>query len=442
MPDNRISAPLKTALVTALTKIKKNSGPGNNLTSVAEAKRHLTQNVTLANAALKLLAESLVMPPIPQPPDPVPDPGLPAVFPFSVVGEKLQWPTVAGAEGYRVYDEKADKHLDISVGSTSWTAIPRYPGETVKYGWAPVIAGVAHWQPRQPMTFAGTPTPDPVPAPVPGPPPPSGGFILGTVLNSDQDKALANSKAVGANFVRMEFSNDDSASSVKAMVDKARSAGMKVIVQSADPWNNLSNVVAWGKLLGNSIIGIEFGNEDSFEYKGATTAKGEQYGRNYKTVHDALGGATSLLAQGDDPHGVNWTNAVKVNAGTVDGWVTHPYGPQSRADSTLDHIMDQTTGPVWITEWGLATDNGAMLSNNYDWPRNQTYQQAADALENSLSRMVEKYPRLRGMAYFQAHDQTPPGDGEREHYFGLRKNDSIDKGPLTAKYRQLAGVYR
>ena len=83
----------------------------------------------------------------------------------------------------------------------------------------------------------------------------------------------------------------------------------------------------------------------------------------------------------------------------------------------------------------MATDNGRTLTDNYDWPTNQTYQQAADAVTLTVNQMVAKPgfgSRLRLFTYFQGHDQQPSGSSnEREYFFGATKSDGSPKGALT-----------
>ncbi len=126
----------------------------------------------------------------------------------------------------------------------------------------------------------------------------------------------------------------------------------------------------------------------------------------------------------------------------VAGWIVHPYGPRSRWEPRIDRLIAQTAAVGWsssipidITEYGMATDGGASLSDNYDWPTNQTYQQAADAVNLTVGQMQAKPgfgSRLRLFIYFQGHDQQASGTGQREHYFGVVKNDGSPKGSLTA----------
>lgn len=271
------------------------------------------------------------------------------------------------------------------------------------------------------------------------------------VANSDHSNAISYHSGV-ANWIRMEFANTDSAASVKVDVDAAIAAGMQVVVQSEDPWNSLSNVVSWATLFGSSILAIEFGNEDNFEYKG-TSGDGAIYGANYNTVHAGTVGKCQLWAQGGDPHfGSGWTAAVRGVGGaanTPDAWITHPYGPPptmglgNRSKDILDDVMAKTTGDVWITEWGITTDDGPTLTpQTYDWPANITIANAAVGFQNYLDWAVPTYSRLKGMSYYQSHDQQAPGtDTQSEHYFGCRRNGGGAKGAMTTKFASLCATY-
>jgi hypothetical protein len=140
------------------------------------------------------------------------------------------------------------------------------------------------------------------------------------------------------------------------------------------------------------------------------------------------------------------------NLGTmVAGWTVHPYGPRGRWEPRVDRLIAQTGAywsssiPIDITEYGMATDNGRTLTDNYDWPTNQTYQQAADAVTLTVSQMVAKSgfgSRLRLFTYFQGHDQQASGSSnEREYFFGVTKNDGSPKGALTTTLASIADAH-
>ena len=175
---------------------------------------------------------------------------------------------------------------------------------------------------------------------------------------------------------------------------------------------------------------IEFGNESSYSYQG-TNNRGGEYALRFKDAYTAMQAANpamGLLAQADDGNCgcATWVNAMHTavpNLGTmVAGWTVHPYGPRSRWEPRVDRLIAQTGAywsssiPIDITEYGMATDNGRTLTDNYDWPTNQTYQQAADAVTLTVNQMVAKPgfgSRLRLFTYFQGHDQQPSGKQQR-----------------------------
>jgi len=62
----------------------------------------------------------------------------------------------------------------------------------------------------------------------------------------------------------------------------------------------------------------------------------------------------------------------------------------------------------------------------------------------TVNRMLDYEPlasRLRLFTYFQGHDQQPSGTGQREHYFGVVRNNGTDKGALTATLRVIADAH-
>lgn len=195
---------------------------------------------------------------------------------------------------------------------------------------------------------------------------------------------------------------------------------------------------------------IEFGNETSYAYMDATFRQPERYARLLAICARAARAANQevgVMAIADDPTGIGWVgrmfDAVPDLDALVAGWVSHPYGPPPRADRMLDQVRDQTAAqgsskPIFATEWGLATDDGAALTDNYDWPVDMTYRDAARALVGTLGRWRTKYPRLAGVWYYQARDQRAPRTtDERERYFGLVQSDAEPKPTLTATARDL-----
>jgi hypothetical protein len=205
---------------------------------------------------------------------------------------------------------------------------------------------------------------------------------------------------------------------------------------------------------------IEFGNETSYSYQG-TNDRGGEYALRFRDAYTAIQAANprlGLLAQADDANCgcASWVNGM---AGTVPnlgsmvaGWTVHPYGPKARWEPRIDRLISQTAAAGWssgipidITEYGMATDNGRNLTDNYDWPTNQTYQQAADAVTLTVNQMVAKPgfgSRLRLFTYFQGHDQKASGtDNGREYYFGAMQNNGSPKGALTTTLMAIADAH-
>ena len=305
----------------------------------------------------------------------------------------------------------------------------------------------------------------------------AGTLQWGYVANSDIDKAVDNAAKAHGKIVRMEFDIGASTAEIQPHVAYAAAKGMEVILQAG--WDSglpsasaAQHMGEWARVFGpggtfwatrtdKALASrfIEFGNENSYSYKG-TENEGGTYALRFKDAYNAVQAAnpaTGLLAQADDANCgcTNWVDgmagAVPDLGNMVAGWTVHPYGPKSRWQPRIDRLISQTAAKGWsssipidITEYGMATDDGANLENNYDWPTNQTYQQAGDAVTLTVSQMLAYAPlasRLRVFTYYQGHDQQGSGTGRREHYFGVMKNDGSAKGGLTAAVIAVADAH-
>jgi hypothetical protein len=156
----------------------------------------------------------------------------------------------------------------------------------------------------------------------------------------------------------------------------------------------------WASALQGKVSYIEFGNENGYSYKG-TQNTGLQYGQAAAVAIDNLAGSgIGLLAQGDDGcTGSGWVaQTVQGLAGRrPSGWTVHPYGPQSgagpcngwqpRLTRTLSHL--QTAGvsdpKLFITEWGISSDNGACLEDNYGFDKCLTYEAAGNLIRSNVT---------------------------------------------------------
>jgi Concanavalin A-like lectin/glucanases superfamily len=316
------------------------------------------------------------------------------------------------------------------------------------------------------------------PAPGDGSPRSGGGTLQwGYVANSGFAGALSAAQDGHGKLIRMEFEIGDNPASMAPDVAAAADKGIEVLLLAGfdsriPSVSEAQNLGAWARTFGpggsfwatrsdKALASrfIEFGNETSYSYQG-TNDRGGEYALRFKDAYNAIQAANprlGLLAQADDGNCgcANWVNAMAgavPNLGTmVAGWTVHPYGPVSRWKPRVDRLISQTAAKGWssaipidITEYGIATDNGANLGDNYDWPANQTYQQAGDAVTLTVDQMLAYAPlasRLRLFTYFQGHDQQASGTGQREHYFGVMKNDGSPKGGLTTAVQAIADAH-
>ena len=102
----------------------------------------------------------------------------------------------------------------------------------------------------------------------------------------------------------------------------------------------------------------------------------------FKEAQEAIAGAdgnhrVGLLAISDDSGSSTWADnmydAVPDLTSRVAGWIEHPYGPdyRSKTNNLLAGVAPHGGGklPLFITEYGIATDNSRCLNDNYGWPR-------------------------------------------------------------------------
>jgi hypothetical protein len=282
---------------------------------------------------------------------------------------------------------------------------------------------------------------------------------------------------LGAKVVRVEFDISQPASDLRATIAAHAANGTRVLplagfymtMPTAAQARNLAN---WAREFGPggtfwagrsdgqfAIREIEFGNETSYGYQYGDSwdqpsygARAREYALRFRDAQEAVRAANAgvgLLAQADDANmGAGWVNgmfdAVPDLGSRVAGWTIHPYGPRSNWEPRLNRLASQTAArgassaiPIYITEWGLASDNGRCLSNNYGWDPCMTYATAASALHSTVADMRALWgSRLRALFLYQGHDQRASGaTSEREHYFGALRSDLSDKGAYSAEVR-------
>ena len=306
-------------------------------------------------------------------------------------------------------------------------------------------------------------------------------FSPGLVASADHGRSALAAGALGADLVRVEFD-------IGAPVDSMRDSIAAIADQGARPLllagfagripteAETQNLARWATEFGPggrfwadrsdgdlAVQQIEFGNETSYGYQygdswsdASYASRAEQYASRFAQARFAIaktGRDVGLLAQADDggTGSTNWVDhmfrAVPSLGQMVDGWTVHPYGPRSRWEPKLDRLIASTAAhgaaasiPIDVTEYGISSANGAPLSDNYGWPTNLTYAQAAAALDATIAEMrahPRVGPRLRDFMIYAAHDLRAQGSTtEREQNFGALQDNLRGKGAYSTEVRE------
>lgn len=401
---------------------------------------------------------------------------------LSVSGQKLTWKPIANVSAYvlaRKVPGQAVQYTEVSGTSVTPAAVP---GVTVSYSVRTAVDGSA-WSPEvkisYPAATLATPT-QPQPAPVS-----SGPFEMGVVAGSAIEYELPYIQELGAHTARMEFSINTPVSQMESIIGAYAQAGVRPLLLAGFEGRipstpEAQNLASWAAAFGPggtfwqgksypasaAVTDIEFGNETSYSYQFAETssasnwyalpsyaARAQNYALRFKDAETAIQASNpnvGLLAQADDGGSgtPTWVNnmfaAVPDLASRVAGWTVHPYGPQWEA--TINRLVSSTkaagapsTIPIYATEFGISSDNGRCLQENFGFNKCMTYSEAASTLESSISAMRAKYgSRLRDVYLFQARDQQPTGSStEREGYCGALQTNQATKGAYTTTVENL-----
>jgi len=302
--------------------------------------------------------------------------------------------------------------------------------------------------------------------------PPPTGFRMGVTTGSAFDYELPFVSSLGARTARLLYNVGTSAASMAPVIDAYARAGVRPLL-AAHFYGRLpttaeaQNLATWARAYGpggtfwagktypanTAVNRIEFGHETSYSYQWADNslatyaARAQTYALRFKDAQVAIKAANpnvGLLAQGDNAVNqsawvVNMFKAVPDLGSRAAGWTIHPYGPswKTRIESTISSTKAAGSPdlPIWVTEWGLSTDNGRCLSDNYGWSKCLTYAQAATTLHAALTGMLSTYGSRLGAFYlYQAHDQAATGTQTgREYYFGALQSRGQAKGAYTTE---------
>ncbi|HXR28147.1 MAG TPA: hypothetical protein VN772_01115 [Solirubrobacteraceae bacterium] len=344
--------------------------------------------------------------------------------------------------------------------------------------------GVTPVQPAAaPASSPAAPTERPSPASVASA---AGGFEMGAVGGSAWLYELPWLEQLGAHTARLEFEIGSPVSQLAPVVEAYARAGIRPLllagftgrVPSTAEAQNLATWAAafgpggsfWrGKTFppGTAVTDIEFGNETNNPYQYGSQSetwweepafilRAEEYARRLRDAQEAIARAepgVGLLAIGDEYGGhTTWDEAmfraVPDLGQRVAGWTVHPYGPKWWTEIDNEIANTQAHGapsniPIYVTEWGVSSDNGRCLSDNYGWNPCMTYQEAAEALSSTVAAMHSRYgSRLRALYVYQASDLRPSGaSSDRENYFGALQSDRAPKGAYTVEVQSLLATY-
>jgi hypothetical protein len=428
------------------------------------------------------------------PETPISDPGTPTSPPqaldpqaapqITVSGETLSWSPTADVSTYVLVRTVAGHAPEYSEVSATTTTPTPTPGATVRYSVRTAVPGSV-WAAEVTISYpaeATAPTPPVTTPPVeesPAQAPPSSSFQPG--INAGQvypgQLDLASATTLGAKIVRVEFPIETPAPQLEATIAGYAAIGVRVdllatftgrLPSSAEA-RNLAN---WTRAYGSggtywaahgggqlAVQTIEFGNETDGGYQygdgagdASYTARAQTYAIRFKEAAEAIAAAgphVGLLAVSEDWTG-DWMNgmfsAVPNLGAYVGGWVSHPYGPGWK--TSIEDIVHQAAAhgapssiPIDVTEWGLSTDGGRCLSENYGWNPCMSYQEAAETLSSSVAGIRQLLGSRMGLfLLYQIRDQAPSGaNNEREEYFGALQHEMQPKGAYTTAVEQLLG---
>ena len=288
---------------------------------------------------------------------------------------------------------------------------------------------------------------------------------------------LRDVRALGGRVVRAEYTIATPLEEITAAVRAAAAEGIRLqpLVGWPDgtPAPDLTPLAEWARVLGPggtlwangsdefAITEIELGNENSFSYKSGDVRKDEYrdlaaaYGRAARDAAVAINAANPRVGvlvelESGDTDSPRWVDGVLSHGGDdlvrlMRAPVIHAYGPDWQQEIEADRARLATWGvhiPYWMTEWGIATDNGNALTDNYGFPTDLSYDQAGALLRSNLGAMASRPDLLRQVLLYQLLDQRPHGaTSDREGYFGLLPQNAPDKGAYTAAARDAMTRY-
>jgi hypothetical protein len=303
-------------------------------------------------------------------------------------------------------------------------------------------------------------------------------FTPGLVATADHKRSAAAASRLGARVVRVEFDVGTRPRAMRPTVRRLARRGTRALLLAGFHGRmpteaEAANLGRWAAEFGAGgrfwarwkrpvpVRQIEFGNETSYSVQYGDTyadasysARARLYAIRFRQAHAAVEGRVGLLAQADDGGSASpaWVSgmyaAVPRLHRLVGGWTVHPYGPRERWEPKLRRLIRQTKAhgaprriPIDVTEYGITSDDGVHLTDNYGWPANVTYQGAAAALRSTVAGMRGARGigrRLRLFILYSAHDlRAHRRSHDREHYFGALRHNLRPKGAFSDEVRRV-----
>lgn len=297
----------------------------------------------------------------------------------------------------------------------------------------------------------------------------------GFAMNSDTEsepslKAVKLAEGSGTTpVIRVALSIDTAASTVAAEAKRWQERGCRMqpmaTFQSRLPTEaEAKGLKAWAEACSPyGVEKIEFGNETNYQITN-NKANGETYGKRAKEAAEALAGTggmearIKLLVQGSDAgtgqH--EWLDGIFVawpaivSHGSFGGWTIHAYPGQheytgSQVDTfgipMLERMVKRleeqgdTTAAIYDTEWGApSTSAGTTMTSgqSLNWEEAANLLKAHRVKLETASKGKGATVRLKQLLLYQAHDQHPEGETNREYYFGALTSSGGNKGAFTS----------
>jgi hypothetical protein len=403
----------------------------------------------------------------PSPPERIDTQAAPALV---VNGKQLSWNAASGVSAYvlaSIVPGHATTYTEVSGTSTTPAAVP---GTTVRYSVRTAVNGSV-WAPEVAISYPAVVTPPPAkttPTPTETPSSQAGTFEPG-INGSYETTDVDNAAQLGAKIVRLAFPIGMPAAHFESLIAAYAAKGVRAELL-AEFYGTLptpaeaANLAGWAKEYGPggsfwatrsdgqlAVRTIEFGNETSGGYQygdepgdASFTARAQTYAVRLKESAQAIsagGVKVGLLAVSEDWTG-DWMNgmfsAVPNLGSYITGWISHPYGTGWK--TKIEDIIEQAaahgapaTLPIDVTEWGIATDNGRCLVNNYGLNPCMTYQEAAETMRRTVAEIRALLGSREGLfLIYQGRDQGITGTStNRELYFGLVQHALQPKGAYT-----------